>query len=58
LCGVAKAEMIQENERKHDAGDLSGSRSAIIAPLFPPAGNKSEWEKRELADAVLYLADR
>jgi len=26
--------MIQKNERKHDAGDLSGSQWAIIAPLF------------------------
>jgi len=49
--------MIQENERRHDASDLSGSQWAIIEPPFPSAGNKSKWGKRELADAVLYLAD-
>ncbi len=49
--------MIQKNERKHYASDLSDSQWAIIAPLFPPAGNKSKWEKRELVDAVLYLVD-
>ncbi len=49
--------MIQKNERKHYASDLSDRQWAIIAPLFPPAGNKSKWEKRELVDAVLYLVD-
>ncbi len=49
--------MIEKNERKHYASDLSDSQWAIIAPLFPPAGNKSKWEKRELVDAVLYLVD-
>jgi len=49
--------MIQENERKPYAGDLNGSQWAIIVLLFPPAGNKSKCEKRELAGAVLYLAD-
>ncbi|MFN2812478.1 transposase, partial [Escherichia coli] len=29
----------------------------IIAPLFPRAGNRSKWEKRELANAVLYFVD-
>ncbi len=41
----------------HYASDLSDRQWAIIAPLFPPAGNKSKWEKRELVDAVLYLVD-
>ncbi len=49
--------MIQKNERKHYASDLSDSQWAMIAPLFPPAGNKSKWEKRELVDAVLYLVE-
>jgi len=39
------------------ASEFSDSQWAIIAPLFPPAGNKSKWEKRELVDAVLYLVD-
>jgi len=49
--------MIQKNERRHYASDLSDSQWAVIAPLFAPAGNKSKWEKRELVDAVLYLVD-
>ncbi len=49
--------MIEENERKRYASDLSDSQWAIIAPLFPPAGNKSKREKRELVDAILYLVD-
>jgi len=49
--------MIQKNERKRYASDLSDKQWTIIAPLFPPAGNKSKWEKRELVDAVLYLVD-
>ncbi len=49
--------MIQKNERKRYASDLSDRQWAILAPLFPPAGNKSKWEKRELVDAVLYLVD-
>lgn len=49
--------MIQKNERRSYASDLSGSQWAIIEPLFPRAGNRSEWEKRELVDAVLYFVD-
>jgi len=49
--------MIQKNERKRYASDLSDSQWVILAPLFPPAGNKSKWEKRELVDAVLYMVD-
>jgi len=49
--------MIQKNERKRYASDLSDRQWAILAPLFPPAGNKSKWEKRELVDVVLYLVD-
>ena len=39
------------------ASDLSDSQWAIIEPLFPRAGNRSKWEKRELVDAVLYFVD-
>lgn len=49
--------MIQKNERHKYASDLSDSQWAIIQPLLPPAGNRSEWEKRELIDAVLYFVD-
>ena len=49
--------MIQENERRRYASDLSDSQWAIIAPLFPRAGNRSKWEKRELANVVLYFVD-
>jgi len=28
---------------------------AVIESLFPRAGNRSKWEKRELVDAVLYF---
>ena len=49
--------MIQKNERRRYASDLSDSQWAIIAPLFPPAGNRSKWEKRELVDAVLYFRE-
>ena len=49
--------MIQKNERRRYASDLSDSQWAIIKPLFPPAGNRSKWEKRELVDAVLYFVD-
>ena len=49
--------MKQENERRRYASDLSGSQWAIIEPLFPRAGNRSKWEKRELVDAVLYFVD-
>ena len=49
--------MIQKNERRKYASDLSDSQWAIIQPLLPPAGNKSKWEKRELIDAVLYFVD-
>ena len=49
--------MIIKNERKKYASDLTDSQWKMIAPLFPPAGNKSKWEIRELVDAVLYLVD-
>ena len=49
--------MIQKNERRRYASDLSDSQWAIIKPLFPRAGNRSKWEKRELVDAVLYFVD-
>ena len=49
--------MIQKNERRRYASDLSNSQWAIIEPLFPRAGNRSKWEKRELADAVLYFVE-
>ena len=49
--------MIQKNERRRYASDLSDSQWAIIEPLFPRAGNRSKWEKRELVDAVLYFVD-
>ena len=49
--------MIQKNERSRYASDLSDSQWAIIEPLFPRAGNRSKWEKRELVDAVLYFVD-
>ena len=49
--------MIQKNERRGYASDLSDSQWAIIKPLFPRAGNRSKWEKRELVDAVLYFVD-
>ena len=50
--------MIQKNERRGYASDLSDSQWAIIEPLFPGAGNRSKWEKRELVDAVLYFVDK
>lgn len=49
--------MIEKNERRRYASDLSESQWAIIKPLLPSAGNKSKWEKRELIDAVLYFVD-
>ena len=49
--------MIQKNERRRYASDLSDSQWAIIKPLFPRAGNRSKWEKRELVDAVLNFVD-
>ena len=49
--------MIQKNERRRYASDLSDNQWAIIEPLFPRAGNRSKWEKRELVDAVLYFVD-
>ena len=49
--------MIQKNERRRYASDLSDSQWAIIEPLFPRVGNRSKWEKRELVDAVLYFVD-
>ena len=49
--------MIQKNERRRYASDLSDSQWAIIKPLLPQSGNKSKWEKRELIDAVMYFVD-
>ena len=49
--------MIQKNERRSYASDLSDSQWAVIEALFPRAGNRSKWEKRELVDAVLYFVD-
>ena len=49
--------MIQTNERRNYASDLSDSQWAIIEPLFPRVGNRSKWEKRELVDTVLYFVD-
>lgn len=49
--------MIQENDRRSYASDLSDSQWAVIEPLFPRIGNRSKWEKRELVNAVLYLVD-
>ena len=49
--------MIQRNERRKYASDLSDSQWAMIKPLFPRAGNRSKREKRELVDAVLYFVD-
>ena len=49
--------MIQKNERRSDASDLSDSQWAVIEALFPRAGNRSKWEKRELVNAVLYFVD-
>ena len=44
--------MIQKNERRNYASDLSDSQWAIIDPLFPRAGNGNKWEKRELGLGV------
>ena len=49
--------MIQKNERRSYASDLSDSQWGIIEPLFLRAGNRSKWEKREQVNAVLYLVD-
>ena len=49
--------MIQKNERRRYASDLSDRQWAIIEPLFPRAGNRSKWEKGELVDAVLYFVE-
>ncbi|MCH5352155.1 MAG: transposase [Acutalibacter sp.] len=49
--------MIQKNERRRYASDLSDSQWSIIEPLFPPAGSRSKWEKRELVNAVPYFVD-
>ena len=49
--------MIPKNERRRYASDLSDSQWAMIELLFPRAGNRSKWEKRELVDAVLYFVD-
>ena len=47
--------MIQKNERRRYASDLSDRQWAIMEPLFPRAGNRRKWEKRELVDAGLYF---
>ena len=49
--------MIQKNERRRFASNLSDSQWAIIKPLLPPPGHKGKWEKRELIDADLYFVD-
>lgn len=49
--------MIQKNERRSCASDLSDSQWAVIAPMFPRAGNRSKWEKWELVNAVLYFVE-
>ena len=49
--------MIQKYERRSYASDLSDRQWAEIEPLFPRAGNRSKWEKRELVNAVLYFVD-
>ena len=49
--------MIQKNEKRSYASDLSDSKWAVIEALFPQAGNRSKWEKRELVNAVLYFVD-
>jgi transposase len=49
--------MIQKNERRSYASDLSDSQWAVIEALFPRAVNRSKWEKRELVNAVLYFVD-
>ncbi len=50
--------MIQKNERRSYASDLSDRQCAVIEPLFPRVGNRSKWEKRELVDAVLYCISK
>ena len=40
--------MIQKNERRRYASDLSDSQWAIIEPLFPRAGNRSKWDREAL----------
>jgi len=45
------------NEQRSYASDLSDSQWAVIEPLFPRAGNRGKWEKRELVDAELYFVD-
>ena len=49
--------MIIKNDRKAYPSDLTDRQWELIAPLFPRAGNKSKWEKRELVNAVLYLVN-
>ena len=44
--------MIQKNERRRYASDLSDSQWAVIEPLFP-RGNSGKWEQRELVDGVI-----
>ena len=49
--------MIIKNNRKRYKSNLTDSQWKIIEPQLPKPGNKSKWEKRELINAVLYLAD-
>lgn len=49
--------MIQKDERRKYASDLSESQWAIIELLFPRARNRSKWEKRELVDTVLSFVE-
>lgn len=49
--------MIIENKRKAYDTDLTDEQWKLIEPLMRKPGNKSKWEKRELINAVLYLAD-
>ena len=49
--------MIIKNERKSYPSDISEEQWAIIKLIFPPSGNKSKWEKRELLNAVFYFVD-
>ena len=46
--------MIQKNERRSYASDLSDSQWAVIELLFSQKGNSSKWGKHELVNAALY----
>lgn len=49
--------MIVEKKRKAYETDFTDSQWEIIEPLMWKSGNKSEWEKKELINAVLYIVD-